>query len=102
MSGSDQTNSPSPNPRTVTEHAANAALDTIRYELAKHGVEAEQAFILINAKNPPAGEPPCCTAGRGYATPGDLLADLLGYASAAGKQMGIDVDLLFPTVRGEG
>jgi hypothetical protein len=88
-------------PRNVVERACDAALRAAELSLENAGAEAVQIFVTLHAKDVPAGELDAASAGHGYEAAGELLAELLGAASALGKALGLRIDVI-PNFAGKG
>jgi hypothetical protein len=83
-----------PEPRTVVERAADAALRAVEESLEAEGAKALKVFVAVYADDVPADELECTTAGAGYDDARDLIAELLGHASAAAKQIGFTLHVV--------
>jgi hypothetical protein len=89
-------------PTDTVQRAANAALEAVGTALNDEGAVAVRIFVTLQARDVPAGELDCCTAGEGYDDARDLLAELVGAASSVAKQLGLRLDVIPITKVGHG
>ena len=87
----------------VVQRAADIGTKAIAEALAAEGARAVTIFVTLHAEGVPAGELDSCTAGDGFDDAPALVAELLGAASSAAKQLGLRVHVVPQLVtRGEG
>lgn len=89
-------------PKTLVDRAADEAMKAAERHLNEHGAEPRHMLVIIDAKGQPADEPNATAAGHGYDNDRDVLAELLTHAHELGKEMGVEVNVISPTVRGQG
>lgn len=85
------------------QRAADIGMKAIAEALEQEGARPVKIFVTLYAEGVPAGELDSCTAGDGFDSQPDLVAELLGAASSAAKQLGLSVHVVPHVVRpGEG
>jgi len=81
-------------PRFLTERAADAGIQAIAEYLAHADAKIERLLIVLDVDKTPGDEPDSVTAGSGIEDPRDLIAHLVSHAAAAGRQIGLRIDIL--------
>lgn len=89
-------------PRSTVERACDAALRAAAASLEAEAAEAVHIFVTVHAKDIPAGELDCATAGDGYEDAQELFIELAGALRGVGGAIGMQVTLIPVARAGEG